>query len=100
MSSNIHRRHLTAGQKAMAAAALEPMYAVASKQRMREAGRSSAPGRPTGKGVTNPSHLSKARDQAAKAVGAGVSAVSQAKAIKRDRPDLAEKVGTLPETGT
>lgn len=94
ISANIRRRHLTAGQRDMAAAELEPFYAAAAKERQREHG-GTAPGRPSETLMPDPAEVKgKARDQAAKAVGARAQGVSQAKALKKDAPDLAEKVKT------
>lgn len=89
VSTNIRRRHLTAGQKAMIAAALEPMYAEAMQVGRPKSGEE--------KIVENFPQFSecgnKAREQAAAAVG-GISgrSVSDAKALKQDTPDLAEMV--------
>lgn len=102
---NERRRDLNAGQKAMVALALEPMFAKAAKA-----------GRPIGS-TTNttttdsektPADLREAGEwveprarheresaaRAAKVVGASGRAVQQAKAVQRDAPDLAAKVRT------
>ena len=91
VAANIQRRHLTAGQKAMLAADLEPMYAEAAKGRVG--------GRPK-LGEEKPSANSRevsgreqrADEQAAKVTGSSGRSVSDAKALKKDAPDLAEKV--------
>lgn len=95
VSANIRRRQLNPGQKAMVALELEPMYAAAAKERQREAikerddrGRAVSSG---GSSATT-GEQNKSREQAAKVVGASGRAVSQAKAVERDAPDLAEKV--------
>lgn len=91
---NIHRRHLSAGQKAMAANDLLPIYEAETKR-----------GRPLAnedqENVADLPHLSKrnslARDKAADAVGTSGRAVGQAKRVTQQAPDLAEHVraGTI-----
>lgn len=88
VSANIKRRHLNPGQKAMVALALEPMYAAANPV-----------GRPRKDDQKTPADLQEipryqreSATQAAKATGASGRAVSQAKAVQRDTPDLADKV--------
>jgi ParB-like chromosome segregation protein Spo0J len=95
VAANVQRRHLTKGQKAMLAADLEPMYAAAMTV-----------GRPR-KGEEKieedlpqfSDRAPQARDQAAAAVG-GVSgrSVGDAKALKEEAPDLAEKVSSRDMT--
>lgn len=100
---NERRRDLNAGQKAMVALALEPMFAKAAKA-----------GRPIGNAASpkvtdsenTPADLRELSEwveprarhdresaaRAAKVVGASGRAVQQAKAVVRDAPDLAAKV--------
>ncbi|MEV8477862.1 DUF5131 family protein [Streptomyces sp. NPDC051173] len=100
---NERRRDMNAGQKAMVALTLEPMFAKAAKA-----------GRPIGNAVNTtatvrektPADLREANEwveprarharesaaRAAKVVGASGRAVQQAKAVVRDAPDLAAKV--------
>lgn len=95
VSANIRRRHLTAGQKAMLAAELEPMYAEAARERQREGGREHGRGQEEKVMANSPQPIpeeTKSREQAAKAVGASGRSVSDAKALKQDAPDLAEQV--------
>lgn len=91
VSTNIQRRHLNPGQRAMVALELEPMYAAAAKEkeRQRKSGEVTVADLPQ-----SPPEQNKSREQAAKVVGASGRAVSQAKAVERDAPDLAEKVKT------
>lgn len=90
-AKNLRRRDLTPSQRAMIGAKLEPMYAEAAAKNV--GGR---PRKDEGKPVADLPPVSererKSREQAAKAVGASGRAVSQAKALKRDAPDLADKV--------
>jgi ParB-like chromosome segregation protein Spo0J len=90
VSANLHRRHLTAGQKATLAAELEPMYA--------EAQRIGRPPKGEEKTVANSPPFSeqerKSREQAAKATGSSGRSVSDAKALKKEAPDLYERVST------
>jgi DNA invertase Pin-like site-specific DNA recombinase len=95
VSANIHRRHLTLGQRAMLATELEPMYAEAAKARQR-GGQG---------GVLLEENLPQAnerapqaRDWAAKAVGVSGKSVSDAKALKKETPDLADKVSNREMT--
>lgn len=93
VSANIRRRQLNPGQRAMVAADLEPMYAAAAKERQlaglkqNQTADTVVAGLPQRKDEQN-----KSREQAAKVVGASGRGVSQAKAVQRDAPDLAEKV--------
>ena len=87
VSANVQRRHLTPSQKAMVASALEPMYAEAARERML-AGKAD----PSADSREGSQRERRADEQAAKAVGASGRSVSDAKALKRDAPDLAEKV--------
>lgn len=88
VSANVHRRHLTPGQKAMVATALEPMYAEAARERML-AGKAADPGLKSGQGVSD---TGRSAEQAANAAGTSRDSVNKAKALKRDAPDLAAKV--------
>ena len=87
MSRLTQLTNLTQGQKAIVAAALEPMYAEAAKQRMLAGKKDPEADLPQGT-----ERAQQAREQAAKAVGASGRGVSQAKAIQRDAPDLVDKV--------
>lgn len=98
---NMLRRHLTAGQKAAIALALEAEYSKeaprgrpsqvvteqAAKQAATEAGKKTRP---------DPAELWSA-EKAAKAVGVGKTAVKQAKFVAQTQPELMEQVkaGTL-----
>lgn len=111
VSVNVARRHLNPGQKAMAALALEPMYAEAIKvveaeRRLREPRNqyttdSSATSADLQQSHSDQSALRSERTAAAKAArvtGSSTRATYQAKTVKRDAPDLAEKV-TKPDPG-
>ncbi len=62
LSANLHRRHLNQGQKAMVALKVEEIFAAEAKERIAEAGRSSAPGRPCEKAVANLPQLSRSNE--------------------------------------
>ena len=139
LRANLHRRHLNQGQKAMVALKVEEIFAEEAKERMAEAGRSAAPGRPAEKAMANLPPLSasavhpdvesaaqqaasdvlagrlttgtalavqhnaqpqpsKARDQAAAALGTSGRSVQMAKVVSKAAPDLAAKVerGQMP----
>jgi ParB family chromosome partitioning protein len=111
LSANLHRRHLTAGQKAVLALDIERLEAERAKDRQKEHG-GTAPGRPANTGGNNSTsegkardnqHTSpveripqadtgKARDKAAAAVGVNPRYVSDAKALKEEAPELLERV--------
>ena len=93
VSQNLKHRHLTPGQKAMVALALEPLYAEEATKRKEQAGREH--GRGQEKVVADlpqPKPAPKARDKAAKVTKASGRAVGQAKRVKEKAPDLAVKV--------
>ncbi|MEO3860923.1 DUF5131 family protein [Acrocarpospora sp. B8E8] len=110
VSTNIERRHLNAGQKALIA--LEYEKAISGAAKAAEAERKSAavgdsssrngnssptltvadlPQSPTPEPILRPFET-KSRERAAKLVGASGRAVQQAKALQRDAPDLAAQV--------
>jgi len=97
VEANVHRRHLNAGQRAMLAADLEPLYAKAIKAD--EERRKVTP--PRRESMNTRADLPvppaapderRARAKAAVSVGAAGRTAGQAKAVQRDAPDLAEKV--------
>jgi protein gp37/ParB-like chromosome segregation protein Spo0J len=114
LSANLHRRHLSAGQRACVGLKVLELLQPAAKERIAEAGRSAAPGRPAEKGSADLRDLSpapasqpppsptsadqrKSTAQAAKAVGASPRAVEQAARVERSAPDLLPQVqaGTM-----
>lgn len=108
MSLNLHRRHLTAGQKAAIGAEIEPLLAKEAKERQRAAGgdRRSEKARQEKTVVARvPQPIMesepKAREQAAKLVGTNSRYVQDAKAVRDKSPELHEKVKagkvTLPQ---
>ena len=108
VSLNLHRRHLTSSQRAMAALEAEAELAKEAEDRKREAGRRAAlrqhrqeqddalvddervtqeVGEPT-----RDRHAGEASQQAAKLLGTNRQYVSDAKKLTAERPDLADKV--------
>jgi len=86
LSANLHRRHMTASQKAVVALDIETLEAKRAK--LRQGARTDIPERfPEGL----PS-AGEAREKAAAAVGVNARYVSDAKALKEDAPELLEKV--------
>ena len=75
VAANLMRRHLTTGQRAMTAAALANMTQADNQW----------------SATTNSSKLKSTKDSADH-LNVGTTAVKTAKAIKRDAPDLADKV--------
>lgn len=85
LSQNLHRRHLTAGQRAMVAANAKPLYAAEAKERMHK-------GRPKEGVEIIPQDTGKARDKAAAAVGVNPRYVDQAEYVIKNAPEVAEQV--------
>lgn len=117
MGENLHRRHLTVGQKAALACDIEKLYAVEAKQKQIEAGRfegKNPDGTPKLKlqvksesseaeilEAENPATIEPAQDkpwerqaanQAAKMVGVGSTSVKQAKFLEQNAPELFDEV--------
>jgi 16S rRNA G966 N2-methylase RsmD len=91
VSANLHRRHMTASQKAMVAVQIEKLLSIAAKENMRAAGgdrRSGMAGTPFQK-VVKPIHSAK---EAAKMVGANADYVVKAKKVVEQAPDLVPAV--------
>jgi N6-adenosine-specific RNA methylase IME4 len=86
---NLHRRHLTPGQKAFVALGLEPHLAQEAKQR--QAHGQTAPGRTLTEEIPE-AFKGEAREQAAKLVGVNAHYVTDAKRIADKAPDLAAKI--------
>ena len=87
VSTNMARRHLNPGQRAMIALEYEKAIGATVK-----VGRPTATEEKVADLPQFPTAERKSRELAAKATGASGRAVQQAKAVQRDAPDLAEKV--------
>lgn len=106
VSLNLHRRHLSSGQRAACGTEIEERLALEAKERQRSAGgdrksveaKRSVPAR-----LPEPIKVreNEAREQAAKIVGSSPRYVQDAKAVKAAAPELHEKVKageiTLPQ---
>ncbi|MGH3548920.1 MAG: ParB N-terminal domain-containing protein [Pseudonocardiaceae bacterium] len=100
IAENVKRRHLNAGQLDFVALAAEPLYAAeAAKCKAQAAGQprgakqsSLGAGLPQENASDKPIRAPRARDRAAKVVGASGRGVAQAKRVQQEAPDLAEKV--------
>lgn len=88
VSRNVHRRHLTAGQRAAVAVEALPLYEAEAAKRV--GGRPKADEKPRADrpAVTEP----RARDKAAKSSGASGRSVARFKRVAEQAPDLAAKV--------
>lgn len=103
LSANLHRRHLNPGQRAVVALKVRELLQPAAKERIADAGRSSAPGKPAEKASADLRDLStstehrKSTAEAAKATGASTRAVEQAARVEKLAPDLLPQVqaGTM-----
>jgi ParB-like chromosome segregation protein Spo0J len=98
ISANLHRRHLTTGQRAVLATELLPFFEAEARQHKsacasaaRKSLRSGRGAVPQDRGKSVPV-LNRSAAKAGNAVGVGAGAVNAAKAVKRDAPDLAKKV--------
>lgn len=97
LSLNLHRRHLTSGQRAALAVEVEPMFAEEAKERQRLSEGRGKKGEeifPHLKGNQVKPREAQARDQAAKALNTNGRYVSDMKRIKRDAPEVFEQVKT------
>lgn len=112
LSTNLHRRHLSAGQKAALALGIEALEAERAKERQRSQAKSwidndiaeiykAESGQVEAILPQAPERQDQARDIAAKRVGCAARYVQDAKAVKDQAPDLFEKVRsgatTLPK---
>lgn len=101
ISTNVERRHLNPGQRAVIALAYERRYAPQAKERQREAGQARSKFPEPAKRTELPADLPEAgssepparreresRERAAAAVGASGRSVQQAKKVERAAPDL------------
>lgn len=91
LSLNLHRRHLTEGQKAVLALDLLPHFEAEAKKR--QAHGQTAPGKTLPERIPEPSvWTGEAREQAADAVGVNPRYVSDAKRISEQAPELVPKM--------
>jgi hypothetical protein len=100
VSLNMHRRHLTPGQKAKAAAAALPLLEKEGQRRMSEGGRKAGRNRPSTKGssnLTNPIEPATekwdSREEAARMFGVSTGLVTMAEQVKRADPEAFEAIG-------
>ena len=97
IAKNLHRRHLSASQRAALAVEVLPKLEAEARAAKATAGASSAPGRPAekdGQKVDQVSREPRASDRAAELLGTNRQYVSDAKKISQDAPELLEKVKT------
>lgn len=93
VSVNLHRRHLTASQRAMVARDMLPMLKAEAKERQREHG-FTAPGKRKNTCSRNGTSVQAGRSvaHAGRLVGVSQGYVSEARAVAEADPKLAEKV--------
>lgn len=107
LSHNLHRRHLSVGQRAAIAAEVLPMFEEEARKRQvegaRDGGRASAPGRPAEKGVGQKTQsfprkssgrgpVLRARDEAAAMMNVSPASVERAKRVRESDPEAFEKL--------
>ena len=101
LSANLHRRHLSEGQRAVVALKVRQMVQPAAKERQREAGEQFGKGAKVSadrrEPIATPAEHRKSTAQAAKAVGASTRSVEKAARVERSAPDLLPQVqaGTM-----
>lgn len=90
ISQNLHRRHLTASQRAVVALDALPLFEAEARKRQAAAGASAAPGRPAKKDTEEIPEVSEgeSREQAASQFGVNPHYISDAKKIAEEAPDL------------
>ncbi len=88
ISQNIHRRHLTVTERALAALDIEKLRAVAAKERMSRGGGSGL----SGKERFPDPEKGQARDQAAEEMGVNPHYVTDLKRIEAEAPDLIDQM--------
>jgi hypothetical protein len=89
ISSNLHRRHLTASQRAVVALDLLPLLEREAKERQR---RSQGPGKKVAHECATLSGNGKASEAAARLTRSGSRYVEAAKSIRATAPELVEKI--------
>jgi len=94
VSKNLHRRHLTASQRAILAAKLLPAFEAQAKERQRKAGERYHRGsRKVPARLPEPfQERAEAREVAAKLLNVGSRYVQDAKKLAAEAPELAERV--------
>lgn len=97
LSMNLHRRHLTASQKAAIAAEALPIFESEAKKRQAT---STGGSKPQLTAQMPEAAKGEAREQAAKAFGVSPRYISEAKAIKEDLPDVFERLKSGKKTLT
>lgn len=92
ISKNLHRRHLTASQRAIMATDIKPLLEVEAKKRQATSLPGVYGGKPLVESFPQAVETGKSRDQAGDLFGVSGRYVSEAENIKDKEPELAEKV--------
>lgn len=100
LATNMHRRHLTTGQRALIGVGVEKLFAIEAKKRQRKSGgdkksieyKKSVPAN-LPEPIQNKSNK-ESRKRAAELVGTSARSISKAKVINNQAPDLASQVKT------
>lgn len=90
LSKNLHRRHLTTSQRAAIGAEALDLFREEAKKRQVAAGTANL--RHESAPIDTNSEFGRSRDKAAELVGVGASSIARAADVKRERPDLFEKI--------
>lgn len=88
IQENLHRRHLTTGQRSIVAARMKPIFTEEAKRRMLAGDNQYSPVENLPEG----SETGRARDKAAKSLNVSGRSVDDAEKLINERPDLAKEV--------
>jgi len=91
-SLNLHRRHLTAAQRAALAVKAEPVYAEAAAEKQKDEGRKAGRGKKKPLGGNHPKDSGRALSQAAKETGTSLDSAKAMKQVAKAAPEVVQLV--------